>query len=79
MNKQDVAELNDVITRYGKVCKKIGETDNRTTICHSELVVHRTKDLEIRTEELHHYRALLEHQKAEAEDSIYKAFEHVYG
>jgi len=75
----DILAIEDAIYNHSKICKKIGEIDNRIQSCVSMLIVGPfRKDFEIRAEELRGYRTKLEDDKAKSEETIYKAFEHYY-
>jgi hypothetical protein len=75
----DVIAIDNAITKYTRICKSIGEIDNRIQSCVSQLIVEPfNKNIEIRAEELRGYRARLEHDRARAEKAIYDTFEHYY-
>lgn len=75
----DIPKINKALDRYTKICKQIGSIDYQIEYSLSKYCLEPgNSKLEEHILELKQYRTVLENQKFQAEDKIYKAFDEQY-
>jgi len=79
----DAVAIDDSLNYYSKICKEIGQTEERIEDCNADLYLDQIQGIDYQPlkyslERLRKCRAELEDEKAKAEKSIYDRFEHYY-